>query len=196
MRALESFIVAVMLCAALTVAYLYFVSPEYTAQYQSYATAKTAIRQAEERTQQVQAQEWGDTLRMWGMWGGGGLAAVGGLAVIAWAVVEWQRNRTKRHEVTEDHTTQRHLITAKKDVVLAYIAQCGDPDARQMRLGGVEGVYLPGENEFVPLDVCRAELATAQTTALARRASQTINVPAAQQERRFLAVGEMEQEDW
>jgi len=193
MRALESFIVAVMLCAALTVAYLYFVSPGYTAQYQSYATAKTAIRQAEERTQQVQAQEWGDTLRMWGMWGGGGLAAVGGLAVIAWAVVEWQRNRTKRHEVTEDHTTQRHLISAKKDIVLAYLVQFGEPGAQPMVLNGVRGAYLPSTNEFVPEDICRAELATAQTTALARRAAQTINVPAAQQERRFLVVGEREE---
>lgn len=196
MRALESFIVAVMLCAALTVAYLYFVSPGYTAQYQSYATAKTAIRQAEERTQQVQAQEWGDTLRTWGMWGGGGLAAVGGLVAIGWTVRHWQEQRTRRHEASEDHTTQRHLISAKRDIALAYIAQCGDPGAYAGQLDGMHGVYLPQSNEFVPLDVCRAELATAQTTVLARRASQTINVPAAQQERRFLVVGEMEQEDW
>jgi len=98
--------------------------------------------------------------------------------------------------VTEVNTTQRHFISAKKDVTLAYIAQCGDPGAYRGQLAGVEGVYLPASNEFVPLDVCRAELATAQTTALSRRQPQTINVPAAQQERRFLVVGEMEQEDW
>jgi len=195
MRALESFIVAVMLCAALTVAYLYFVSPGYTAQYQSYATAKTAIRQAEERTQQVQAREWGDTLRTWGMWGGGGLAAVGGLVVVAWAVNRWQEQRTRRHEMTEDHTTQRHLISAKRDVVLAYLVQLGEPGAQPMTLNGVYGAYLPNSNEFVPEDVCRAELA-AQTTALARRAPQTINVPPVTQARRFWVLGDMEQEDW
>ena len=159
MRALESFIVAVMLCAALTVAYLYFVSPGYTAQYQSYATAKTAIRQAEERTQQVQAQEWGDTLRTWGMWGGGGLAAVGGLVVVAWAVVQWQEQRTRRHEATEDHTTQRLRITTQKEIAVAYIALYRDsePDARFMRLAdGTAGVYLPNENELVTIYACRA----------------------------------------
>lgn len=136
MRALESFIVAVMLRAVLTVVNLYFVSPGYTAQYQLYATAKTAIRQAEERTQQVQAQEWGDTLRTWGMWGGGGLAAVGGLVVVAWAVVQWQEQRTRRHEATEDHTTQRLRITTQKEIAVAYIALYRDrePDARFMAL--------------------------------------------------------------
>ena len=196
MRALESFIVAVMLCAALTVAYLYFVSPEYTAQYQSYATARTAIRQAEERTQQVQAQEWGDTLRTWGMWGGGGLAAVGGLVVVAWAVNRWQEQRTRRHEATEDHTTQRLRITTQKEIAVAYIALYRDrePDARFMRLAdGTAGVYLPNENELVTIDACRAELATAQTTALTRRTPPTINVPGAPQERRFLVLGDLEE---
>ncbi len=82
-------------------------------------------------------------------WGGGG----------GWAVVEWQRNRTRRHEVTEGHTTQRHLITAKRDIVLAYLLQFGEPGARPMTLDGVRGAYLPSINEFVPEDVCRAELA-------------------------------------
>jgi hypothetical protein len=161
MKALESLVILAMFCGAMLCVYLVFTSPEHTAQYAAYATAKTAIRQAEEHTKAVQAQEWGDTLRTWGMWGGGGLAAVGALAVIAWSVNHWQEQRTRRHEVTEDHTTQRHLITAKKDIALAYIAMCGDPGARQMRLGGVEGVYLPSSNELVPIDVCRAELALA-----------------------------------
>ncbi len=53
------------------------------------------------------------------------------------------------------------------------------------------GVFLPSANEFVPLDVCQAELA--QSTALARRQPSTINVPPAPPppERRFKVVGEM-----
>ena len=57
----------------------------------------------------------------------------------------------------------------------------------------MQGVFLPSENEFVPLDVCQAELAANQTTALARRTPQTNNVPPVQQERRFLVLGEMEE---
>lgn len=125
----------------------------------TYQNNLTARYHSQQQTKQVQAQEWGDTLRTWGMWGGGGLAAVGGLVVIGWAVNCWQEQRTRRHEATEEQTTERHLITAQKDIALAYIAMCGDPGARQMRLGGVEGVYLPSSNELVPIDVCRAELA-------------------------------------
>lgn len=161
-----------------------------------YQNGLTTRYEAQQTTKRVQAQEWGDTMRTWGMWGGGGLAAVGGLAVVAWAVNRWQEQRTRRHEATEDHTTQRLRITTQKDVILAYIAACGDPGAKPLNLNGVVGVYLPSINELVPLDVCRTELATAQTTALARRAAQTINVPPVQQERRFLVVGEMEHEDW
>lgn len=178
-------------------------SPELTARYAARQQAQTAMYQAQQQAEQVRAQQqgessrrWAATWETWGQYGFPAAAAVAVAGVGGWAVVEWQRQRTRRHEVTEDHTTQRHLITAKKDVVLAYIAQCGDPGAYAGQLNGMRGVFLPSENEFVPLDVCRAELATAQTTALARRASQTINVPAAQQERRFLVVGEMEQEDW
>ncbi len=155
--------------AAMTCLYLIFTSPEYTAQYTRYATARTAIRQAEEQTKQVQAQQWSATLRGTVPWLAGGLAAAAVAGVGGWAVVEWQRNRTRRHEVTEDHTTQRHMITAKKDIVLAYLVQFGEPGAKPMTLDGVRGAYLPGTNEFVPIDVCRAELELAQTTALARR---------------------------
>ncbi len=94
---------------------------------------------------------------------------------------------TLRHEATEDHTTQRHMITAKKDIVLAYLVQFGEPGAQPMTLNGARGAYLPSTNEFVPEDVCRAEL---QTTALARRQPPTINVPPA---RRFVVVGELEE---
>ena len=103
---------------------------------------------------------------------------------IGWAVNRWQEQRTQRHVATEEQTTERLRITAKRDVVLAYIAQCGDPGARPMRLNGVSGVYLPQSNEFVPEPVCRAELTAVpamqanQGTALARRTPQTINVPA------------------
>ena len=175
-------------------------SPELTARYNARTQAQLQAEQARQQTQMVRAQEDGKTSRVWAQtwetWGVYGTSAAG-VAVVAfvggWAVVEWQRQRTRRHEVTEVNTTQRHMISAKQSIALAYIAQCGDPDARLMRLGGVEGVYLPSVNEFVPVDVCRAELATVQTTALARRAAQTINVPPVQRERRFLVVGEREE---
>lgn len=169
----------------------------------TYQNGLTTRYQAQQQTKQVQAREWGDTMRTWGMWGGGGLAAVGGLLVVAWAVVQWQEQRTRRHEATEDHTTQRHLISAKRDIVLAYLVQFGEPGAQPMTLNGIYGAYLPSANEFVPEDICRAELATVravqpanQPTALARRTPPTINVAPVQQERRFLVFGEMEQEDW
>jgi hypothetical protein len=164
-----------------------------------YQNGLTSRFDALQQTKRVQAQEFGDTMRTWGMWGGGGLAVVGGLVAIGWAVNRWQEQRTQRHVATEEQTTERLRITAKRDVVLAYIAQCGEPGARPMRLNGVSGVYLPQSNEFVPEDVCRAELAavpavpanqgTAHTTALARRTPATINVPAAMAPDDWLPVG-------
>ena len=174
-----------------------------TARFDALQQTKRVQAQEWGDTQRVQAQEFGDTLRTWGMWGGGGLAVVGGLVAIGWAVNRWQEQRTQRHVATEEQTTERLRITAKRDVVLAYIAQCGDPGARQMRLNGVSGVYLPQSNEFVPEEVCRAELATVHTTALARRTPPTINVPAqdwppvgvpGQDGRVFKVIGELE--DW
>lgn len=188
MRAWTELAVMAMFCAALAALYLIFTSPEYTAQYTRYATTRTAIRQAEEQTKQVQAQQWSATLRGTVPWLAGGLGVVAVAGVGGWAVVEWQRNRTRRHEVTEDHTTQRHRITAQKDIVLAYLLQFGEPGAQPMTLNGVRGAYLPSTNEFVPEDVCRAELA--QTTALARRQPQTINMPPVPRERRFKVLGE------
>jgi hypothetical protein len=164
-----------------------------------YQNGLTARYEAQQQTRQVQAREFGDTMRTWGMWGGGGVAAVCGLVVIAWAVAQWQEQRTRRHEATEDHTTQRHLISAKRDIVLAYLVQFGEPGAKPMTLNGVYGAYLPSVNEFVPEDVCRAELATVRTaqpvqpatqgTALARRQPPTINVPAAMEADDWLPVG-------
>ncbi len=185
-----SLAILTMFAGAMACLYLIFTSPEYTAQYTRYTAAKTAIRQAEEQTKQVQAQQWSNTVRGTVPWLAGGLAAAAVAGVGGWAVVEWQRNRTQRHVATEDYTTQRHLITAKRDITLAYIAQCGDPNAHPARLNGIAGVFLPSENEFVPMDVCRAELE--QSTALVRRQPQTVNVPT-QRERRFKVVGEMEE---
>lgn len=127
----------------------------------TYQQGLTARKQAVEQTKRVQAQEWGNTMRVWGMWGLPAAAVVGGIGLASWMVVEWQRERTRRATVYEEQSTQRHLITAKKDIALAYIAQCGDPGARQLSINGVEGVYLPSSNELVPIDVCRAELALA-----------------------------------
>ena len=167
-----------------------------TATDPTYQQGLTARKQAVEQTKRVQAQEWGNTMRVWGMWGLPAAAFVGGIGLASWMVVEWQRNRTARATVFEEQTTQRHLISAKKDIALAYIAQCGDPGARRLSVNGVEGVYLPSSNELVPIDVCRAELAAAQGTALARRTPQPINVPPVQLDRRLLMSGETEQEDW
>ncbi len=159
MRALESLVILAMFCGAMLCVYLLFTSPEHTAQYTAYAAARTTIRQAEEQTKRVEAQEWGETARMWGMWGVAGVAFVGGIGLASWAVIEWQRERTRRATVYEEQTTQRHLISAKRDIALAYLAQCGDPGAYVGQLGGMRGVFLPNANEFVPEPVCRAELA-------------------------------------
>jgi hypothetical protein len=160
----------------------------------TYQRGLTTRYQARETTRQVQAQEWNKTVRTNGPWLFGGLATVAVVFLGGKVWMDHQEQRTRRHETTEDHTTQRHLISAKRDVALAYIAACGDPGAYQGRLNGVSGVFLPESEEFVPLDVCRAELATAPTTALVRRQPQTINVPPAH-ERRFLIVGEREELD-
>jgi hypothetical protein len=173
-----------------TGAFLYLLSTAITDP--NYQANLTTRYQAREQTRQVQAQQWGATVRGTVPWVAGGVAVVGGLVAIGWATVKWQEQRTKRHEATEGHMTQRHLITAQKDIVLAYLAQCGDPRAYAGQLDGQRGVFLPKSGEFVPESICRAELAGVQaaavpvhTTALARRQPQTINVP-----------GTMESEDW
>jgi len=174
-------------------AFLYLLADAMT--NPTYQNGLTTRYQAQQQTKRVEAQEWGATVRGAVPWLAGGVAAVVFVVFGSRLVIDWQEQRTRRHEATEDHTTERHLISAKKDIAIAYIAQCGDPAAYRGQLAGVEGVYLPSENEFVPLDVCRAELAATQGTTLARRTTQTINVPPVQQERRFLVVGEMEQEN-
>lgn len=172
---IQSLAIMTMFITAMACVYLIFTSPEYTAQYTRYAAARTAIRQAEEQTERVQAEQWSNAVRSIVPWTAGGLAAVVVAGVGGWAVVEWQRNRTRRHEVTEDNTTQRYRLGAQRDIVLAYLAQFGEPGAMPMLLNGVRGAYLPSSNEFVPEDVCRAELAQYQQP---------------QRERRFKVVGE------
>jgi hypothetical protein len=140
-----------------TGAFLYLLSTAITDP--NYQANLTTRYQAKQQTKQVEAREWGTTVRGAAPWIAGGLAVIIVVGVGSWAVVKWQEQRTRRHEVMQDHTTQRHLISAKKDIALAYIAQCGDPRAYAGQLDGKRGVFLPGENEFVPLDVCRKELA-------------------------------------
>lgn len=152
MKALESLAVIVMFCAVCVFGYVLVASPEATARYEAYAAAKTAIRQAEEQTKQVQAQEWGDTMRVWGAWGLAGAMAVGGLGVVGWTVNRWQEQRTTRHGMTE-----------KRLIITAYIAALGIDDNGQPRgvayqLRGVDGVLLPDSNEFVPWSIARREL--------------------------------------
>lgn len=164
-----------------------------------YQNGLTSRFDALQQTKRVQAQEFGDTMRTWGMWGGGGLAVVGGLVAIGWAVNRWQEQRTQRHVATEEQTTERLRITAKKEIGLAWIAQFGVPERDSIGThGGQLGVFTveDGAATFVTIEACRAELATAQSTALARRTPQPINVPSAQRERRFKVVGEIAQEDW
>lgn len=123
-------------------------SPEVTARYE-----------AREATRQVQAQEWNETLRTWGQaaaTAGSVLVVVGGAAGV---LVVWQRERTKRHAMTQTHTTQRVLISAQRDICIAYIAAFG---GRAGALDGVRGVYLDDTCEFVPWQVARAELDAAR----------------------------------
>jgi hypothetical protein len=150
-------VTAAIMALLVTGAFLYMLTGAITDP--NYQGGLTARYQAREQTRQVQAQQWSNTIRGTVPWLAGGLAAAAVAGVGGWAVVEWQRNRTQRHVATEDHTTQRHLITAKRDIVLAYLLQFGEPGARPMTLDGVRGAYLPSINEFVPEDVCRSELA-------------------------------------
>lgn len=124
----------------------------------NYQQGYTARVQAQQQTKQVEAQEWGATVRGTVPWLAGGLAVAAVFGVGGWAVVEWQRQRTRRAELYEVNTTARHMISAKKDIALAWIAEFGTPGAKPGQLGGVNGVFLPATNEFVPIDVCRAEL--------------------------------------
>lgn len=134
-------------------------SPEVTARYNAYQTGYTARTAEREQTRRVQAEEWNATLRTWGQ----NVAVAGSVLVVVAGVtgvlVVWQRERTKRHVVTQTHQTERALISAQRDVCIAYIAAFG---GRAGELDGVRGVYLDASHEFVPWHVARRELAAAR----------------------------------
>lgn len=164
---------AIAAMAAMVVVYLIFAntitSPELTSRYNARQQAQLQAEQARQQAEMVRAQQqaktsqrWAQTWEVWGVWGTGGMAAAVIAGVGGYAVVQWQRDRTKRHVATEYYSTQRHLISAHRDIAIAYIATSGDPDAYRGKLGNIEGVFLPAAGEFVPLDVCRAELAQTQ----------------------------------
>jgi hypothetical protein len=51
-----------------------------------YQNGLTARFDALQQTKRVQAKEFGDTMRTWGMWGGSAFALVGGLVAIGWTM--------------------------------------------------------------------------------------------------------------
>ena len=132
----------------------------------TYQAGLTARYAAQQQRREVDAQEWGATLRVWGEQAGElgrWLAVAGSAAAIVWvsgrAVTRWQEERTRRAEIVETNTTQRALIGAQRDVVLAYIAAYG---GRAGTLAGERGVFLDASGEFVPAATCAAELAAAR----------------------------------
>ena len=156
-----------------------------TDRYSAYAAAETARQQeqtrrvqAQEQTRQVQEEQRGATVRTWSIYGSAALAVVVVAGAMGWGVVEWQRERSKRHEITEVQTTQRVLIGSQRDVALAWIAAnypdaARLPEARRPYVGIIEdengatvmGVFVPELNEFVPADIARRELAEIETRA-------------------------------
>lgn len=134
----------------------------------TYQDGLTARYQAQEQTRQVQAQEWNATLRAWGQWGGGALAVVVVAGVGGWAAVQWQRERTRRTVAEQEGRTDRRRISAQERVAIAWIEgnRGRYPDARPGDLNGVAGVLIPSRREFVPLDVCAAELDAARLLAV------------------------------
>ena len=151
---------AIVFCVLLAVAMLDAIS---SPTYQDALTARYEARQAAER---VRAEQWNETARTWGAWGAGALVIVAVTGVGGWAVVEWQRERSKRHVASETQTTQRVLIGSQRDVALAWIAAnypnaARLPEARRPYVGtwrNTLGVFVPDTNEFIPWQVARAEL--------------------------------------
>ena len=136
---------AAMLLGALT-------NPEYQG-------GLTARYQAREETRRVQAREWGATARVWAQWGGLALAVTAVAGATGWAVVHWQRERTRREELQQTGITQRTLIGAQRDVALAWIEAHGTRQSYAGVLDGDAGVYVPERREFVTLAACEAQLA-------------------------------------
>lgn len=142
------------LCASLVAVYLVFVSavvsPELTARYTTRQQEQTARYLVQQRTEQIQAQEWGATLRTWGT-GARDVAVILVIGVAAGTVlVVWQRERTKRHT-----TSQQALV------LIAYRDTFGG------RLGTWQGapvVYLDDSQEIITPATARLELRRARLT--------------------------------
>ena len=132
----------------------------------TYQDALTARYEARQATERVRAEQWGETARTLGTWGAGALVIVAVAGVGGWAVVEWQRERSKRHVASETQATSRVLIGSQRDVALAWIAAnypnaARLPEARRPYVGALNntlGVFVPDTSEFVPWQVARAEL--------------------------------------
>ena len=133
---------AIVFCLLLSIAMLDTISSP------TYQAGLTARYEARQQTERVRAEQWGETTRTLGTWGAGALVIVAVAGVGGWAVVEWQRERSRRHVAS---------VGAQERVILAYIAMYG---GRAGQLGGVSGVFLEASREFVPWQVARAELPT------------------------------------
>lgn len=134
----------------------------FTTRYEAYQAGETARELARQQARETEAAQWGETMRTWGTWGGGALAVVAVAGVCCWAFVRGEEERTRRTYIQEANATDRLRISTSRQIMLAWIAQAGYPDARPGQLGGVPGVLIPSLREFVPLDVCRAELSAAR----------------------------------
>ncbi len=142
---------AIFLLVALLAGVIPITEAEYTTRYLAHQAGETARQLAEQETARVQAAQWGETLRVWGIAAAVMLAA----AAAAWVVIQWQRERTARH-----------VVSAQAQVCLAYIAAFG---GQMGRLGSREGVYLEapdGGREFVPWQIAEAELELLSETRL------------------------------
>ncbi len=133
--------------------------PEYQQGYTARYNAVEQRRIVEVQQREQSRREWmaqaGDTARTWGMWGAGA-----GVAVFA----AWQVSKTWRHH--QEQRTERHALTVKRDIARAWLSAYYPDHARlppEQRpyigtMAGMRGVFLPGQSEFLPEDVCAVEL--------------------------------------
>ena len=129
-------------------------SPELTARYAVAQREHTARALAAEETARVQAAELGDTLRTLGTWAGGTVAVAVVAGAAAWAAVQWQRERTSRHGMTERRLVALAWIAAQTQQRL----QDGAPRYRIGTYAGQYGVMDDAAGEFTPWQVAAAEL--------------------------------------
>lgn len=146
------------MCAAMVVIYVTFAdavtSPELTARYQMAQRERTARALAAEETARVQAVEFGATLRTLGTWAGSTVAVAVVAGAAAWAAVQWQRERTSRHGMTEHRLVALAWIAAQTQQRL----QDGAPRYRIGTYAGQYGVMDDAAGEFTPWQVAAAEL--------------------------------------